>query len=190
MILPPARAVLFALAAVLITAGPSRAALNAYLHLKGQAQGEIKGGVTQKGREGKIAVISVEHGIKAPFDAATGVSTAKRAQRPLVITKELDMSSPKLWNALAHNETLTEVELQFFAPKLAAATGTGAEVQTFTIKLTNARIAGIEFKMPNNKHPDLMKLSEYEEVSFTYQKIEWTWVQGGITASDTWGAQK
>ena len=35
------------------------AALNAYLKLKGQKQGEIKGSVTQKGREGAIAVIAV-----------------------------------------------------------------------------------------------------------------------------------
>ena len=33
-------------------------ALNAYLKLKGQKQGEIKGSVTQKGREGKIMVIA------------------------------------------------------------------------------------------------------------------------------------
>jgi type VI secretion system secreted protein Hcp len=32
-------------------------ALNAYLKLRGQKQGEIKGSVTQKGREGKILVI-------------------------------------------------------------------------------------------------------------------------------------
>jgi type VI secretion system secreted protein Hcp len=27
-----------------------------------------------------------------------------------------------------------------------------------------------------------------EEWSFTYQKIEWTWLDGGITASDDWEA--
>jgi hypothetical protein len=34
-------------------------ALNAYLILKGQKQGEIKGSVTQKGREGTILVFQV-----------------------------------------------------------------------------------------------------------------------------------
>ncbi len=34
-------------------------ALNAYLKLKGQKQGEIKGSVIQKGRENKIQVIAV-----------------------------------------------------------------------------------------------------------------------------------
>jgi hypothetical protein len=34
---------------------------------------------------------------------------------------------------------------------------------------------------PGSKYP-----SGDEEVQFTYQKIEWTWVDGGITSSDTW----
>jgi type VI secretion system secreted protein Hcp len=56
------------------------------------------------------------------------------------------------------------------------------------VKLTNANIASIAFRMANNKHPDLMKFAEYEEIAFTYQKIEWTWTDGGITAGDDWEA--
>jgi type VI secretion system secreted protein Hcp len=33
-----------------------------------------------------------------------------------------------------------------------------------------------------------MKFAEYEEVAFTYQKIEWTWNDGGIMAMDDWEA--
>jgi type VI protein secretion system component Hcp len=29
---------------------------------------------------------------------------------------------------------------------------------------------------------------EYEETKLTYQKIEWTWNDGGITATDSWAA--
>jgi type VI secretion system secreted protein Hcp len=42
-------------------------------------------------------------------------------------------------------------------------------------------------QMPNNKHPELTKLDTFEEVAFTYETIEWTWKDGGITASDNWG---
>jgi type VI secretion system secreted protein Hcp len=34
--------------------------------------------------------------------------------------------------------------------------------------------------MLNNKNPDLMRYAEYEELAFTYQKIEWTWMDGGL----------
>ena len=46
-------------------------ALNAYLTLKGQKQGTIHGSVTQKGREGSIAVIAIEHEIVSPRDAGS-----------------------------------------------------------------------------------------------------------------------
>lgn len=156
-------------------------ALNAYLSLKGQKQGDIKGSVTQSGRAGKIMVIAVSHEIISPRDPASALPTGKRMHKPLVITKELDKSSPLLYNVLVNNENVQTWELQHWTPS-----GTGQEKQHFTIKLTNANIASISFRMANNKHPDLMKYAEYEEVAFTYQKIEWTWVDGGITAMDDW----
>lgn len=161
-------------------------ALNAYLKLKGQKSGEIKGSVTQKGRENKIMVIAVSHEIVSPRDAASGLPTGKRMHKPFVITKELDKSSPLLYQVLCTNENVSEWELQFWTPQLRATTGTGAEVQHYTVKLTNANIASISFRMANNKHPDLMKFAEYEEVAFTYQQIDWTWNDGGITCSDSW----
>ncbi len=163
-------------------------ALNAYLKLKGQKQGDIKGSVTQKGREGSIMVIAVSHEVVSPRDAASGLPTGKRQHKPFVITKELDKSSPLLYNALCNNENISEWQLQFWSPQLSAATGVGQEKQHFTVKLTNANIASIDFRMANNKHPELMKFAEYEEVAFTYQKIEWTWNEGGITAMDDWEA--
>jgi len=161
-------------------------ALNAYLKLKGQKQGELKGSVTQKGRENKIMVIAVSHEIVSPRDAASGLPTGKRQHKPLVITKEIDKSSPLLYNALVNNENISEWELQFWTPQIKAATGTGAEVQHYTITLINANIASISFRMPNNKHPELMKFAEFEEIAFTYQKVIWTWNDGGITAEDDW----
>jgi type VI secretion system secreted protein Hcp len=158
-------------------------ALNAYLNLKAEKSGDIKGSVTQKDREGKIAVIAVSHDIISPRDAASGLPTGKRMHKPFVITKELDKSSPLLYNILVNNENITEWELQFWTPS-----ATGAEKQHYAVKLTNANIASIDFRMANNKHPDLMKFAEYEQVSFTYQKIEWAWIDGGITAQDDWEA--
>ena len=52
-------------------------ALNAYLKMKGQKQGEIKGSVTQKGRENKIMVIAVNHEITSPRDPASGLPTGR-----------------------------------------------------------------------------------------------------------------
>ncbi|MCA1826528.1 MAG: type VI secretion system tube protein TssD [Myxococcales bacterium] len=163
--------------------------LMTYAYLVGQKSGKVKGGVTQKGRESSIAVIAVSHAVISPRDPASGAPSGKRMHKPWVFTKELDQATPVLYNLLATNETITSAVFKFWAPQVKATTGVGAEVQHFTVTLTNASIASIDFRQANIRHPDLVKLAEYEEVALTYQKIEWTWVQEGISAIDDWMAQ-
>lgn len=165
------------LAVTLVASTTADAALNAYLTLKGNKQGDIKGSVTQKGREGKIMVIAVEHDLKTPAGGA-------EQHGAFIITKEIDKSSPLLRKAAATGETF-DFELQFWTPQLAAQQGVGQEKQHYTVKLTGARIANIGLRMLNNKNPEYTRYAEYEEVSFTYQKIEWIWTDGGITATDS-----
>ena len=161
-------------------------AMMAYGYLKGQKTGPINGGVLQKGRENSIAVIAVSHSIISPRDPQSGLPTGQRLHKPYVITKELDKATPLLYNVLCTNENLSEVTIKFWTPQLKAASGLGAEVQHFTVKMTNANIASIDFRMANIRHPDLVKFTEYEEIAMTYEKIEWTWTDGGIMASDSW----
>ena len=172
-------------------------ALQAYLKIKNSEGNQIFGSVTQqdkaadqdkRGRFGKIAVIAVSHEIVAPRDAATGLPTGKRMHKPFVITKELDKATPRLYQALVTNDNLKEWEPQFWTPQVSAKTATGQEVQHYMVTLTNATVASIIFRMPNNRHPELMQFNEYEEVAFTYQKIRWDWHDGGIQAEDDWQA--
>lgn len=156
-------------------------ALNAFLTITGKNQGQIKGGVTQKGREGSIAVYAVQHEVISPRDASSGVPTGKRQHKPLTVLKEIDRSTPLLYKALVSNETLTEVVLKFYAQN-----PNGVEANTYNIKLTNASLSAIELDMQNNKIEPGSKLPVLEHISFTYQKIEWTWVTGSIVSSDDW----
>lgn len=158
-------------------------ALNAYLRLKGTTQGEIKGSVTQKGREDSIMVIGFNHEVISPRDAASGLPTGKRQHKPIVITKEMDKATPLLFHALVTNENIPEWELRFWQPS-----ASGKEVQYYTIQLINASIAAIRTEMLNNKYPENMQHKEREHISFCYQKIIWTFEDGGITAEDDWEA--
>lgn len=161
-------------------------ALNAYVTIKGQKQGTIKGSVTQKGREGWIAVYAFHHEIVSPRDVASGLATGKRQHKPLGITKEIDKSTVPLLQALVTNENLTEVIIRFFG---ADAKGAGVEKLIYTITLTNASISGIAEDMLNNKTDDGAKMPVLEMISITYQKIEWTWADGSIKAEDSWTAK-
>lgn len=161
-------------------------AMMAYMWAKGQKSGQIKGSILQKGREDSVGVIAVSHEILSPRDPQSGLPTGQRMHKPFTITKELDKASPILYNVLCTNENLSEVTIKFFTPQLKAATGVGAEVNHYTVKLTNANIATISFRQANIRHTDLVKFPEYEEIAMTYEKIEWTWNDGGIMAMDSW----
>ena len=113
-----------------------------------------------------IDVTAVSHEIVSPRDAASGLPTGKRQHKPITITKEWDASTPLLLNALVNNENLTSVLIGLLR--------NGQQVAT--IKLTNASVA------------DYQQHGDTDTWSFTYQKIEWTWVDGGITAQDDWEA--
>jgi len=165
-------------------------ALMAYGYAVGQKSGQVKGSVTQKGREDSIGIIAVSHTIQTPRDPQSGLPTGQRMHKPFVLTKELDKATPILYNILCTNENISSLIIKFWTPQLKAATGVGSEVQHYTVKLTNANIASIDFRMANIKNPDIQKYAEYEEIALTYQQIDWTWNDGGITASDNWEDRK
>jgi type VI secretion system secreted protein Hcp len=160
-----------------------KVAFNAYLTLKGQRQGEIHGPVTLPGRENTIAVLSFAHQIVSPRDPASGLPIGKRQHQQLQILKEVDKTSPLVWNVLVSNEDLIDWALQFW--EIPAEAG-GAEKPVYTIRLTNASIASIRESMNDTQNLVAGGFPLPEAISFTYQKIEWIWADGEITAEDSW----
>ena len=148
-----------------------------YLTATGQVQGAIRGSVTKKGFEDTIEVLGVSHEVLSPRDAASGLPTGRRQHKPIVVTKPVDKATPLLASALTTNENLTSVKLAF----LRLDRGSRKEVQYYTIELVNASIAGIEMERPADGTHE-----PREHVSFTYQKVLWTWQDGGVTAEDDW----
>jgi type VI secretion system secreted protein Hcp len=113
-----------------------------------------------------VAVTAVSHEIISPRDPASGLPTGKRQHKPIVFTTQWGASTPLFLNALVNNETLTSVLIGLLR------NGN----QFATIKLTNASIS------------DYVQHGGYVTISMTYQKIEWTSVDGGTTAQDDWEA--
>ena len=152
--------------------------ITAYLTIKGAKQGVIKGDVTDKEREGTIAVTAVSFQIDTPIDPASGATTGKRQHQPITITKLIDQATPRLYEALFNNETLT-VTITFWRPLKE-----GGDKQYFTIMLDNAIVAGVTFNSPESQ--DSATAAPYEKVQMAYQKITLTWIDDGITAQDSW----
>jgi len=155
-----------------------------YLDITAEKQGHIDGGITEKGQEKKIRVYGLLHGIISPRDAASGLPTGKRRHGQIQISIGLDKAIPKLYNALVANENLKTWELKYWSAvhkgSGSTAAGTG-HAHIYTVKLTNGNLCNLESITTVNGV--IMFL-----IGFTYQKIEWTWVDGGVTAMDDWEA--
>jgi len=152
---------------------------DAFMRIKGKS-GEIKGGSTQRGRENMIVVHGIDHSVVVPIEASSGAASGRRVHKPIVITKGVDKSSPALHQALAMNEMLSEVTIQFYE-----VSKEGVERNHYSIVLKNARISGLRHVMLDNKKPDSARSPAYEELSLVYESITWTWTDGAITASDS-----
>ena len=180
-----------AICLIAATTVKSDAALNFYLRIVGQSQGEIKGDVIQRGREGLIQGIEYRHEIVSPRDAASGLATGKRQHKPITFVMEIDRSYPNLIQALVTNERLNSVELRFWKPnRLGTAGGGGAETQYMTITLTNATISRIATRLPNTKDPNQVRFAEYAELDLTYERIRVTHHETKGFVEDTWGLSK
>ncbi|MGF6649534.1 type VI secretion system secreted protein Hcp [Paraburkholderia youngii] len=156
-----------------------------YLKLEGENQGEIEGSVMIQGHEGKILVQAVDHKIEIPKSPQTGLQTGKRVHLPMTLTKEIDKSSPKLYQALTSGEQLKDATLEFYriSPK-------GKEEKYFTVRLSNAILTGMRSWTPNCLLPDQKQMGHMEDISFSYEKITWSFDADGIEAEDSWLAPK
>ncbi len=139
--------------------------LPAHMIIKGKKQGEIDGSCEMEGREGTIFIRDVQHSILVPSPIADG---GKRMHEPLMITKDMDKSSPKLNQALVQGESLNIVLKWYRIDQY------GHEEHYFTHTLENAIIKSINLVM------------ESETISFSYEKITWLWKPDGIETEDRW----
>lgn len=140
-----------------------------YMTIEGQSQGDILGSCNIAGHEGQIEVDAIYHKVDSPPAAA-------RVHHPIRIMKEIDKSSPLLFQALANNENLVEVYIRFYRPHV-----TGTYEHFYTIYLENARIVNIEqYALPSEGYS--------ESISFVYERITWIYEPDGIEAMDDWAS--
>ncbi len=147
-------------------------ASSALLKLEGTQQGWIKGGVIQKGREGLIEVTSWSWGAERNFQGTTPTGTPTISE--FHITKPRDQATPKLLNAFANNEALSEWRFDLYDPSFQ-----GVETNTMRVELENARIASDRYGgvQAGSNPPDA------EELTFVFEKITVTWLNGGIVGT-------
>ncbi|HET7921779.1 MAG TPA: Hcp family type VI secretion system effector [Gammaproteobacteria bacterium] len=154
-----------------------------HLSLVGETQGEIEGSCQIEGREDSILVQAFRHIVDVPSDE-NGLPSGRRVHRPLMITKDVDKSSPKLFQVLCSGERLSQAKLDWYRLD-----GTGEETLFFSVLLQNAQIVKIESWVPDVLDRGNASYGNMENVWFTYETIRWTWEEDGIEYEENWDAQ-
>ena len=117
-----------------------------------------------------VPVLGWDWSVISPRDAASGLPTGKRQHKPMVLTMAPDASSVRLFKALITNENLPSVKVSFVHK--------GETEAYLLVELENASVASF--------HQLTEAGLEYDEVSFTYQKITVTWVDPNVVVQDEW----
>jgi type VI secretion system secreted protein Hcp len=142
----------------------------AYLTLPG-----IKGSAQQKKHAGEIVVSGVSHTVDSELNPLTGLPKGEARHKTLIVTKEIDASSPLLYKAMEEGQRFGQVHLgyQRMPPD------GGNEENHATVIMDDVRIAFVRLIMPNVSRPETTNLTSYEEVGLAYESIQWQWHAGG-----------
>lgn len=145
--------------------------------------GDIQGSCEIEGREGTILVQAFDHVVELPNDER-GMVVGRRVHRPLTITKEIDRSTPLMYQALCNHDILPEVTLDWYRVD-----ETGTQELYFQIRMRNALVSKIRPWVPNVLDENFSGFRHMEDISFSYESISWSWVLDGIEYEDRWADQ-
>jgi len=159
-------------------------ALPGYMTIVAENQGSIEGECDLDGREGALVVQAIQHSVKLPTDQR-GLPNGRRVHMPITILKELDRTSPMLYQALSESELLTEVVIDWYRIDSA-----GMEELYYRQSLKNAQITAIEFIVENETDLANSKIGHMEKVSLIYDSISWSHEADGIEFEDNFGADQ
>jgi type VI secretion system secreted protein Hcp len=161
--------------------GKSPAGTRIFLTIEGMKQGKIKG---EPGLGERILVLRVSYEVTAPRDMATGQASGKRQHGQVLVVKDWGAASPQLLQALAQNETLKSVLIEFFR------TGAGGQEEaTEIMRLTDATISKMKMTVSDASSGDGPAGRLIDEVYLTFRKIEITHPAAKTIFSDDWLAR-
>jgi type VI secretion system Hcp family effector len=138
------------------------------MKLTGTKQGDIKGRPSTTGADG-MDITSFKMGSQAPLDPKS--PGGQKQHHLVVVTKEVDIASPKFQTAVNNSEIFKTVEIQ-----LGKTNGTGKKSLT-NVKLANATISQIRKTEAN-----------MEEIAFSFQTISVQYTDGSTSTTDDWNA--
>jgi type VI secretion system secreted protein Hcp len=142
---------------------------------------EIPGSCKVSGRENNMEILGFRHEVYMPMDRKDGSDTGTRVHKDLVVVKNFDKASPKLYQYLCNGKIIGSATLKWYMID-----ANGVETMYFKHTLSNSRITAVRPYMPDVDNPSNENYKHMEEVAFRYEKITWTFVDGNVEFSDSW----
>lgn len=144
--------------------------MGAYMKMAG-----LDGGITAKGLENTIALSSVNFSIQRKMNTQPGSVADREGTRPslseIVVTKEVDKTSPLLIGHVTVGQVIPTVELRF------AHSGKDTNIYQ-VVTLTNVMVSGLAFNYagtginPDGSPTADDKVKPTEDISLNYTQIE------------------
>lgn len=159
-------------------------AIPIYLWLEDDSGEIIRGEVNVKGREGSIEISDFMHTVMLPIDDYTGRIMGKRIHSGYAFTKEIDSSSPYLYQALTSGKRLKKASFSYYKINYA-----GQEEEYFRATLEHVTVANINSFFLDIKEELFAKHTHHELVELVYEKISWHYLDGNIIHSDSWNGE-
>jgi len=160
-------------AALVADTGPATAQGRAaggriFVTIEGTKQGKFKAeGGPQFGD--RIPILRFSFEVEAPRDVATGQASGRRQHKAVTIIKDWSAASPQMYQAVATNELLKSVLIEFFRPR-----SDGQEEVVATIRLTDATISKFWSAVTDSTSGDGPAGRLVDHAEFTFRKIEIT----------------
>lgn len=156
-------------------------AIPAYLFLTDDDNKIIRGGVDIHGRENSIEVLGFDHCITLPVDDHNGNITSIRQHSTFMVEKEVDCSTPYLYQALTSGKKLRKAEVKLYNINHA-----GREEQYFITLMEDVRVVSITPALFDIKDTSKEKFNHMELIEFRYERISWHYLQGNLIHTDDW----
>lgn len=150
-----------------------------HLECKAKKQGKIRGSCDIAEREDSILIHGILHRVFIPHNPQDGLPSGQRKHSSISVVKEIDRSSPSLYQALVTGEKFNYVTLKYYQ-----ISEKGIEDQYFTKTLKNASIVSIRLQSPLSFLKRYEQFGHMEIVSFIYEDIIWAHNTAGTQSED------
>ncbi|WP_339547033.1 Hcp family type VI secretion system effector [Pseudomonas sp. RA_35y_Pfl2_P32] len=161
---------------------------HSYMTITGKKQGLISAGCSsqnsignkcQARHEDEIMVLAYSHNMAAGNDG--GTSGGRGKHMPVILTKNIDKSTPLLASALHEGEEI-DCKINFYRTSPA-----GFHEKYFTVTLSGGCIAHLSVQVPHAIH--MGDAQPQELVAIRYREISWVHHQASTSAYSSWSGE-